>query len=201
VKPLQYFLFRKTEVFAEFEMGHALDFSAACAFVYPGNGDLEQLRDVGSADQAVIEFAFRRSQRRRIQRFSVLSVIKDRCHCGPQSRFGNPFKSRKQTIDAPLQQLARALLFFVVGKQIENTVQGIELFPKTPDLTQNGLNFVQHKRMIPEWQIFFSERLNQFTEIFNPLRTADEHLNPTRIANKIWLPIFIDSLAESLSAQ
>src|SRR5579871_1371734 len=148
-----------------------------------------------------MKFAFRRLQQGCIQRFWVLSVIEDRCHSGPRSRFGNSVQLRKQILDSRLEQLARTLLLFVVGKQIKNAIQGIELFPKTPDLTQNGLNLVEHVRMLADRQLFFPERLNQFVEIFNPLRPSDEHLNAARIANEIRLPIFVDSLTEPLSTQ
>src|SRR5215831_16654924 len=117
------------------------------------------------------------------------------------SRFGNSVELRKQILDARLEQLARTLLLFVVGKQIENAIQGIELFPKTPDLTQNGLNFVEHVRMLAGWQLFFSERLNQFVEIFNPLGPSDEHLDAARIANHVGFAVLVDSDFASRSAQ
>ena len=183
-------------------MGHAFDSSAAGAFVYPGDGNSEQLRNFGSADRAVVKFALRRSQRRCIRHFrGVLTVIKDRCHCGASVMIPQ-FVQIARTNHRCASPAPCACLFLVVGKQIENAVQCVELFPKTPDLTQNGLNFRTARARAPGMaNSFFPSVRMSSSRFFNPLGTADEHLNPTWIANKIRLPILIDSFAESLSAQ
>jgi hypothetical protein len=97
-------------------------------------------------------------------------------------------------VDASSQQLARALLVFVVSDQIEDAVEALELFLYTPDLSKHGLNLEQHARVMAQRQVSLLQGPNELGEIFDSPWPPNKDLGSTGVvANEVGFSVAIES--------
>jgi hypothetical protein len=112
----------------------------------------------------------------------------------PKLRICDLLKLRKQIVNASSQQLARALLVFIVSEQVEDAIEAFKLFLYSPDLSEHCLNLEQYARVMAQWQIPLLQSSNQLREVVDSPLASNKDLGPTGVvAHEIGLPMTIKS--------